>query len=252
MSSDKQDVTSYGGSYDILNSLNNQELADLVKYAWKRQNSIPKSVNPSYQENFSGQYSAVAQVDDRAWILDGGHGGRHTWQSYVPINRAIILMGGGVEINTIEAPFLDKYKLEYIVRKLMDQTEGMKFYVDDKEIILVNDRQRKYPNPDDDPFYFKTGPYTAFTVPDDPTISATSMYDKQQVAVYYEEIWALALKFKKGSKGEDRTLRAHHWGGGYELDTTWKIHLVDLDEHLDAYKNSANMTSQEMNSTRNS
>lgn len=251
MSSEKQDVISNDENYDILNSLNNQELADLVKYAWKRQNSIPESVNPSFQENFSGQYSAVAQVDDRAWILDGGHGGIHTWQSYAPVNRTIILMGGGVEINTIEAPFLDKYKLEYIVRKLMEQTEGMRFYVDNKEIALVKDRQRKYHNPDDDPFYFKTGPYPAFTVPNDPTIRSTSAYDKQQVAVYYEEIWALALKFKKGSKGEDHTLRAHHWGSGYELDTTWKIHLVDLDEHLDAYRRNAYNVKQETNSTRN-
>jgi hypothetical protein len=239
MSRDEQDKMWGGKDYAILNSRNNTNLAELVEYAWKRQNSIPKSVNPSFQENFSGQYSTVAQVDDRAWILDGGHGGIHTWQSYAPVNRTIILLGGGVEINTIEAPFLDKYKLEYIVRKLMDETESMKFYIDDEEITLVNDRKRKYPNPDHDPFYFKTGPYAGLTVPKDPTLASTSMYDKQQVAIYYEEIWALAVEFKKGPKHEDHTLRAHHWGSGYELDTTWKLRLVDLGDHLDAYKKNA-------------
>ena len=228
-------------SYDILNGKDNS-LPDLVKYAWQRQNSIPKQVNPSFQENFSGQYSSVAQVDDRAWILDGGHGGIHTWQSYVPLNRTIILMGGGVEINTVEAPFLDKYKLEKIVRELMDQTEGMKFYIDGhnvhEEITLVENGKRKDPA-EKDPYYFKTGPYPGFTVPKDPTLGSTSTYDKQQIAVYYEELWALALRFKKDPEHEDYTLRAHHWGSGYELDTTWKIHLVDIGEHLDAYRKNA-------------
>ncbi|MDQ3968926.1 MAG: hypothetical protein M3275_11100 [Thermoproteota archaeon] len=226
-------------NYVILNTtMPKHELTELVKYAWKRQNSLPKSVNPSFQENFSGQYSVVAQDADRAWILDGGHGGIHTWQSYVPVNRPVILMGGGVEINTVEAPFLDKYKLEQIVEKLMEGTEGMEFYIDGKEIEnSFKDDGRKYAKPEDDPYYFKTGPYAAFTVPNDPTMSSTSMYDKQQVAVYYEELWALAVEFKQ--KDEDHTLRAHHWGSGYELDTTWKIHLVDLEEHFNTYKKNA-------------
>jgi hypothetical protein len=252
MSSEKQGTTTGTKDYVILNG-QDKTIPELVKYAWKRQNSIPKTVNPSFQENYSGQYSSVAQVDDRAWILDGGHGGIHTWQSYVPVNRTIILMGGGVEINTVEAPFLDKYKLEHIVRELMDQTEGMKFYIDEhEEITLVKDRQRKYPKPEDDPFYFKTGPYSAFTVPKDPTLTSTSMYDKQQVAIYYEELWALALRFKNDPEHEDHTLRAHHWGSGYELDTTWKIHLVDIEEHLEAYrKNAYRTTNQETNYTKN-
>jgi hypothetical protein len=254
MSSEKQNVTSGGKDYDILNGRDNT-LAELVRYAWKRQNSIPKSVNPSFQENYSGQYSSVAQVDERAWILDGGHGGIQTWQSYVPLHRTIILLGGGLEINTVEAPFLDKYKLEKIVRELMNQTEGMTFYIDGhdehEEITLVKDGQRKYPNPDDDPFYFKTAPYAAFTVPDDPTLASTSMYDKQQVAIYYEEVWALALKFKKEPEHKDYSLRAHHWGSVYELDTTWKIHLVDIEEHLEAYKKNAYKMNEGTNYTRN-
>jgi hypothetical protein len=229
--------------YDILNTQADQveRLRKLVEYAWRRQNSIPKPVNPSFQENFSGQYSSVAQIDDSAFILDGGHGGIHTWQSYVPVDRTIILMGGGVEANTVEAQFLDKYKLEHIVGELVDLTEGMKFYIGRpdgvvEEIAVVEKGGRLKGEKEKDPYYFKTGPYPAFTVPKDPTLASTTMYDKQQVAVYYEELWALALRFKRHPKHEDYILRAHHWGSGYELDTTWKIHLVDIDEHLEAYK----------------
>ncbi|HKI07981.1 MAG TPA: hypothetical protein VKA09_06270 [Nitrososphaeraceae archaeon] len=245
MSSNDQD-------YVILNTPEQKsELTKLVEYAWRRQNSIPKSVNPSFQENFSGQYSSVAQVDESAFVLDGGHGGIQTWQSYLPTERTIIVLGGGTELNTVEASFLEKYKLEYIVRQLMNQTEGMIFYVDGHDKTLVKDRQRKYPNLDDDPFYFKSGPYAAFTVPDDPTLASATTYDKQQVAIYYSEIWALALKFKKEPQQQDHTLRAHHWVGGYELNTTWKIHLVDIDEHLDAYKKNAYKMNQDTNYTKN-
>jgi hypothetical protein len=130
----------------------------------------------------------------------------------------------------------------------MKQTEGMTFYIDEHdEITLVKDGNRKYPNSDEDPFYFKTGPYAAFTVPDDPTLPSTSMYDKQQIAIYYEEIWALALKFKKNPEHKDHTLKAHHYASGYELDTTWKIHLIDIEEHLEAYRKNAY---EKMNSTK--
>jgi hypothetical protein len=230
-------VSSNDQDYVILNTLEEKsELAKLVEYAWRRQNSIPKSVNPSFQENFSGQYSSVAQVDDDTWILDGGHGGINTWQSYVPEKKTIILLGGGFEINTVEAPLLYKEDLISTVTRIMNETMEMKFYVDDNKIIVVEDGKRK--PPDEDPYFFKSGPHPGITVPKDPTLASTSMYDKQQVAIYYEEVWALAVKFNKGAKS-DHILRAHHWGSGYQLDTIWKIHLVDLEEHLKRFNEDA-------------
>jgi hypothetical protein len=213
---------------------NRPELEEFVRYAWKRQNSIPRSVNPSHQENFSGPYSSVAQTNDRVWILDGGHGGTNTWESYVPKDIIIILMGGGAELNTIEAPLSDRYELESTVRTVMDNTDEMTFYVDGEKIEVVVNRKKQFDWPDNDPYYFKTGLYPAFTVPDDPTLASTSMYGNPQVAIYYAEIWALAVNFN--GEGSDHTLRARHSGSGYRLDTEWKIHLVDLNKQLGQFE----------------